>query len=61
MRGCLQHLIIQGLKRRNGGDGMLFHDVHSRKNRRREQGMGSSFPAPGALKLAPSSLKEPPP
>jgi hypothetical protein len=40
---------------------MLIHGVHSRKNRRREQGMGSSFPAPGALKLAPSSLKEPPP
>jgi hypothetical protein len=40
---------------------VLFHGGHGRKNRRREQDMGSSFPALGALKLAPSPLKEPPP
>ena len=61
IRGRFQHLIIQGLESRDGGDAMLFHGVHSRKNRRREQGMGSSFPAPGALKLPCQPLKEPPP
>ena len=61
IRGRFQHLIIQGFERGDGRDSMLFHGVHSRKNPRREQGMGSSFPALGALKLPFQPLKEPPP
>ena len=45
--GSFQHLIIQGFKFRNGGDGVLVHGRHRRRTQGRAQEKGEWRPDAG--------------